>query len=264
MKQPRGRRIFIAIFCLTAFAFTIIQPAKPTVYLIGDSTVKNGAGKGDGGLWGWGNFLPAEFDTTRISISNAALGGRSSRTYLTEGKWQDVFDKLKPGDYVLMQFGHNDSGPLDDTARARGTIKGISDESKEIFNPITKKKEVVHTYGWYLKKFISDIKSRSATAIVCSPIPRNGWKEGKVNRAGGDYGKWAKDVAAEVKVEFIDLNNLIADDYDKEGEAIVVKNYFGPTDHTHTIKAGAELNAKMVAKGISELKGNLKNYLKKN
>lgn len=249
---------------VSVFAFTLIQKPKPTIYLIGDSTVKNGQGRGDGGLWGWGNFLSSGFDTTKISIENAALGGRSSRTYLTEGQWQKVLDKLKPGDYVLMQFGHNDSSPLDDTARARGTIKGISEESKEIYNPIKAKQEVVYTYGWYLRKFINDAKAKSATAIVCSPIPRNSFKNGKVNRSNEDYGKWAKEVAAAEKVEFIDLNKLIADVYDEEGETKVAATYFGKTDHTHTVKEGAELNARMVVKGIAGLKSELKNYLKKN
>jgi len=77
---------------------------RPTLYIIGDSTVKNGTGKGDGGLWGWGNFLDASFDTTRIAVRNYALGGRSSRTFITEGHWEQVRSQLKKGDFVIMQF----------------------------------------------------------------------------------------------------------------------------------------------------------------
>jgi lysophospholipase L1-like esterase len=57
------------------------------------------------------------FDTAKINVVNRARGGRSSRTFLTEGLWDQVMGALKPGDYVIMQFGHNDPGPLDDTAR---------------------------------------------------------------------------------------------------------------------------------------------------
>src|SRR3954453_11350414 len=106
--------LFVAFVALTSF---LLLPQKPTLYIIGDSTVKNGAGTGGGGLWGWGDFIAPYFDTIRISIENDALGGTSSRTFQTAGLWDKVLMKLKPGDYVVMQFGHNDGSPLDDTAR---------------------------------------------------------------------------------------------------------------------------------------------------
>jgi lysophospholipase L1-like esterase len=163
-----------------------------------------------------------------------------------------------------MQFGHNDGGPLDDTARARGTIKGVGDDSKEIFNPITQRQEVVHTYGWYLTKMIRDAKGKGAIPIVCSPIPRNVWTDGKVARANADYGLWAKTTAEKEGVSFIDLNSLIADVYDKEGEVKVGSTYFGTKDHTHTVEAGAKLNAAEVVEGIKTLKSpnSLRQYLK--
>jgi hypothetical protein len=93
---------------------------------------------------------------------------------------------LKPGDFVMMQFGHNGSGPVDDPARARGTLRGTGEETREIDNPITKRHEVVHSYGWYLRRFIADAKARGATPIVCSPIPKKIWKDGKIARSA-DY-----------------------------------------------------------------------------
>ncbi|SFQ68309.1 rhamnogalacturonan acetylesterase [Hymenobacter arizonensis] len=237
---------------------------KPTLFLIGDSTVKNGKGKGDGGLWGWGNFLPASFDTTRIHIENHALGGTSSRTFQTRGLWDAVEARIQPGDFVIMQFGHNDDGPLADTARARGTIKGNGEESQEVYNPILKKQEVVHTYGWYLRKFIADTRAKNATPVVCSPIPRNSWQGGKVTRATNGYTKWAAEAAKQGDAYFIDLNQRVADQYDQDGEALVRSTYFNTTDHTHTIEAGARLNAKAVAKGIrSNKKLKLRGYLRK-
>jgi rhamnogalacturonan acetylesterase len=239
-------------------------PKKPTLYLIGDSTVKNGKGKGDGGLWGWGNYLPASFDTTRIRIENDALGGTSSRTFQTKGLWDAVKAKIQPGDFVIMQFGHNDDGPLADTARARGTFKSNGDETQEIYNPITKKQEVVHSYGWYLRQVIADTKAKGATPIVCSLVPRNGWKDGKVNRATEGYTKWAAEAAKQGGAYFIDLNKLVADKYDREGEAKVGTVYFTSKDHTHTIEAGAQLNAATVAEGIKATKGlALRKYLRK-
>jgi rhamnogalacturonan acetylesterase len=238
------------------------KKVKPTLFIIGDSTVKNGSGKGDGGLWGWGDFMFQRLDTSRITIKNFALGGRSSRTFISEGLWDKVLKLVKPGDFVIMQFGHNDGGAINDNSRARGTIKGTGEETEEIDNILTKKHEIVHSYGWYMKKYISDTKVKGATPIVCSPIPRNDWKEGKVLRASGDYGKWAAESATAVGAFFIDLNELIATQYEKTGEKDVTAKYF-LSEHTHTTREGAILNASIVADGIGSLKKcTLKKFLK--
>jgi rhamnogalacturonan acetylesterase len=240
-------------------SFIIWKKEKPVFYIIGDSTVRNGDGSGKNLQWGWGSFMAGYFDSNKISIRNDAIGGRSSRTFITEGRWDKILATLKKGDYVIMQFGHNDAGPLDDTARARGTIKGIGEESKEIYNPITKKQELVYTYGWYMRKYCKDIKSRRAFAIVCSPIPRNDWKDGKVMRSSESYAKWAREVAEQEGVYFIDLNELVAEKYEKMGADAV--NPFFPVDHTHTNIDGAKLNAAIVIKALKELKpGRLKKF----
>jgi len=252
-------RSLLASLLLVAGTFA---DQRPTLYIIGDSTVKNGKGKGDGSLWGWGSFLGDHFDTSRLAVRNYALGGRSSRTFITEGHWDEVLAQVQKGDYVIMQFGHNDGGPLDDTARARGTIKGTGEESKDIYNPIMKKNETVYTYGWYMRKYVADIKAKGAVAIICSPIPRDMFKDGKVLRASDDYGKWARETAASTGAYFIDLNGLIADEYDRLGPD-KVKEFF-PGDHTHTNEAGARLNAEKVVEGMREVGGlgPLVNYLR--
>ena len=216
------KKIFVALALITAFSsFMLLKKEKPVFYIIGDSTVKNGDGTGKQGLWGWGDFIAPYFDTTKISIRNHAIGGRSSRTFITEGRWDKVLATLKKGDYVIMQFGHNDAGPLDDTARARGTIKGIGNESKDIYNPIMKKQEVVYTYGYYMRKYIRDAKAKGAVAIVCSPIPRNDWKDGKVSRSKESYAGWAQQVAKEEGAYFVDLNDLVATKYEQMGAEAV-------------------------------------------
>lgn len=251
-----------AVFLLSARIAPEKKP-KPTIYLIGDSTVKNGSGKGEGGLWGWGAFLHIQFDTSKVSIRNYALGGRSSRTFISEGLWDKVLAKLKPGDYVFIQFGHNDSSPVNDNSRARGTLKGTGEETEEIDNILTKKHEIVQTYGWYIRKYISDAKAKGAIPVVCSLVPRNMWENGKVIRASEDYGKWAKESAQAEKAYFIDLNEIIAAKYDPLGENEVTAKLF-LTDHTHTNEAGAIMNAQSVAEGIRQLKGcsKLKRFFK--
>ncbi|NTD97562.1 rhamnogalacturonan acetylesterase [Agrobacterium tumefaciens] len=250
----------ISIFC---FSCILMKPKhKPTLFLIGDSTVKNGKGKGDGSLWGWGSFIGDFFNNDNINVENDALGGTSSRTFQTNGLWEPVLAKIKKGDFVMMQFGHNDSSPLDDTARARGTIKGIGIESRNIYNPIKKKQELVYTYGWYMRKFIDDIKAKGATPIICSSIPRNPVKDGKVVLVDDSYATWAQEVAKAEKVDFIPLNQLVKDKY-ATLSAAQVQAYFTEKDHTHTNEAGAKLNAEMVVEGVRALKSNpLKRYLK--
>src|SRR5215212_11581343 len=104
----RQSLFFTLLFLLTVCSsFVLLQKEKPVFYFIGDSTVKNGDGTGKGGLWGWGDFIAGYFDTTKIEIENDALGGRSSRTFITEGRWDKILVNLKKGDYVIMQFGHN-------------------------------------------------------------------------------------------------------------------------------------------------------------
>ena len=227
------------------------NPSLPTLFLVGDSTVRNGHGDGASGQWGWGEPLVDFFDTAKINVVNRAIGGRSSRTYITEGHWDDTLALMKTGDVVLFQFGHNDSGPLDDTARARGTLPGVGDETQEIENPILRRHETVHTYGWYMRKYVADTIAKGATPIVCSPIPRKIWKDGKVVRNAQDYGGWARQVATQQHVSFVDLNEIIARHYDAVGEARVEALFADP--HTHTSRTGAELNAECVVAGLKAL-----------
>jgi len=245
-------KITIAALCfLVCSSFILFQNSKPVFYIIGDSTVRNGDGTGKNQQWGWGSFIANYFDTTKMGVQNHAIGGRSSRTFITEGRWDRILETLKKDDYVIMQFGHNDGGPLDDTSRARGTIKGIGEDSVATYNPIRKVNEVVHSFGWYMRKYIRDTKERGAIAIVCSPIPRNDWKDGKVIRSSESYSKWAEQVAKEEGAYFINLNNDIALKYESMGPE-AVKPFF-PVDHTHTNLDGAKLNAQIVMEGVRKL-----------
>ncbi len=228
------------------------NPQLPTLYIVGDSTVRNGQGDGRNGQWGWGDVIGKYFDPSKINVVNWALGGRSSRTYITEGHWGKVVAALKPGDFVMIQFGHNDGGALDDMSRARGSIKGVGDETQEIDNLLTKKHETVHTYGWYMRKYIADTRAKGATSIVCSLIPRKIWRDGKIVRNSGNYAGWARTVADAEHAPFVDLNNIVADQYDRMGPDAVNPLFGDP--HTHTTRAGAELNAKSVIAGLKSLK----------
>ena len=259
MKNKNVITVLSALLILLS-SFIIFKKEKPVLYIIGDSTVKNGDGTGKNNQMGWGTVITPFFDTSKITVQNHAIGGRSSRTFITEGRWDRILQTLKKGDYVIMQFGHNDAGPLDDTARARGTIRGIGDDSTEIWNPIRKIKEVVHTYGWYMRKYIRETKAKGATPIVCSLVPRNNWKDSKATRSSDSWALWAKQVAEAEGAHFIDLNELVAAKYDKMGEA-AVKAFF-QADNTHTNNDGAKLNAATVAYELKSINpGKIKKYM---
>jgi len=245
IKLTAGKQLLILAGLFIALAAFKLQE-KPTLYIIGDSTVRNSNQE----QWGWGTPIANYFDTTKISISNQAMAGRSTRTFIKEGRWDKVISSIKKGDFLFMQFGHNE-GSKPDTSRAgyRGVLKGLSNDSVELtWKDGTK--EVVHSYGWYLKKFISEAKAKGATVVVMSMIPRNEFKDGKVIRASDSYGGWAKQAAEAAGAYFVDLNAITADKYDKMGPD-EVKKYF-PGDHTHTNALGADVNAQSVVEGIRQ------------
>jgi lysophospholipase L1-like esterase len=246
----RGLALAVVLGALAAAAPAADPaPGRPTLFIVGDSTVKNRTR----GQQGWGEPLAAHFDPAKIAVVNRALGGRSSRTFLTEGLWGKVAADLRPGDFVLMQFGHNDGGPLD-SGRARASLKGTGEQTREVVLEATGQKEVVHTYGWYIRKYVADAKAKGATPIVLSPVPRNIWKDGKIVRAANDYGRWAAEAAQAGGALFIDLNDLVAKRYEAAGPEKVKSDYFS-TDHTHTSPAGAELTAAVLAEAIRGLDG---------
>src|SRR5260370_13041253 len=229
-----------------------LNPQLPTLFVIGDSTASNSDHRG------WGDPLADYFDLTKINVGNRARGGRSSRTFVTEGLWESVRNELKPGDFVLIQFGHNDRGPPD-KEKARGSLAGTGEESQEFTMP-NGNQEVVHTFGWYMRKFITETKVKGATPIVFSLTVRNIWKDGKVERGPGHFGEWSAEVAKETAVTFVDLTAAIADEYEKMGQEKVSALF--PQDHTHTSAAGADLNASLVVAGIKGIPNcPLVNYL---
>jgi lysophospholipase L1-like esterase len=235
------------------------NPKLPSLFLIGDSTVRNGQGRGDGGQWGWGDELATLFDTGKINVVNRAVGGTTSRTFYRD-LWPRVLAMIKPGDFVIMQFGTNggvvNEAVLSPSARSRGEIHGIGDETQAITNIVTKKFEVVHSFGWYEKQMIADARAKGATPMIASLIPRNSWKNGKAARPGADSAAvWARDAANSVNAPFIDLYEIIARQYDKLGQE-KVNALFVAGAGPHTSLAGARTNAVCLVAGIKALKDN--------
>jgi lysophospholipase L1-like esterase len=252
-----GNIVLILVFCAIAAAQSTrpaatqpgvkITAGLPTIYLAGDSTAQ----VGDPLHTGWGKTFATYIDPRKANWVNAARGGRSSRTFITEGLWDQIVASLKPGDFVFIQFGHNDAGAVNDASRARGSLPGLGDETQEIDNLVTKKHEVVHTYGWYMKKMVEDTKAKGATPILVSITVRDIWTNGRVERANGQFSAWTRQIAVAEHVAFIDLTNMAADRYEQMGQA-AVKPLF-PADSTHTSPDGAALNAQLILSGVKAL-----------
>ena len=159
----------------------------------------------------------------------------------------------------MIQFGHNDFGPIN-RSPFRAEIPGNTDETENYFMPNTRKYQVIYTYGWYLRKFIDDVREKGGTPILLSVTPRNIWADGKIERRDDFYGIWLRDVVRQTGVDFIDMHNISADFFDSIGPD-AAKAYY-KNDHTHTSRLGAERNAKSFAEGLRKLGHPLAKYLK--
>jgi lysophospholipase L1-like esterase len=226
-----------------------LDPKLPTLFLVGDSTVKSG---GQNGAIGWGERIAPFFDTRRINVVNSAIGGRSSRTFYTEGRWDKVLTQLKRGDFVIVQFGHNDGGRIGDPAmKNRASAPGTGPETVEDTRP-DGSREQVHSFGWYMATYVADAKAKGATVILASPIPhRDKWQEG---RDFANFAQWDREVAQANGALFMDLTMIVADAYRQVGAARVDAFFSDARTHTNTI--GADFNAARVVDGLKALAGN--------
>lgn len=240
----------IAFLVITGFAF--LEPErKPVIFLVGDSTMANKPLE-ENPERGWGQWLP-QYLTDQVEVQNHAVNGRSTKSFINEHRWDTVMSRLKAGDYVMIQFGHNDS-KIDDSNRSAPA----------------------HTlYRENLLRFISDVRSRGALPVLITPVMRRKFDgQGKFVDQHGDYPGVVKEVGELTKTPVIDLH--------KSSEALIVKegvegskrlflnippnhfkNYKGKEeDNTHFSEYGASSMAALVCQGIRDLNLPIAQYLK--
>lgn len=238
---------FTSICVLMSFVW---QNSKTVVYLIGDSTIATKEIKAYPET-GWGMPFQYFFDST-VVVENHAKNGRSTRTFISENRWQPIEEKLKKGDYVFIQFGHND-------------------ESKEKTDRYTSPED----YKKNLNKFISETKGKGATPVLLTPVSRRKFVEGMQQETHVIYSNLVKEVALTQKVAFIDLDALSRDYYQSMGEenskllflqleAGEHPNYpEGKFDNTHFSELGARKIAQLVLAEVKRLDLPLTNHIYK-
>jgi lysophospholipase L1-like esterase len=245
-------RIIAALTLLLLLCPFALAKEPVTVFLAGDSTMaaKRAEKRPE---TGWGEFLQQHFDEGKVRIDNHAQNGRSTRTFLSENRWQAILDKLRAGDYVFIQFGHNDS-------------------SKEKLDRYTPPED----YRANLLRFVSEVRARKATPVLLTPVMRRRFdKDGRIQDSHGVYPEIVRRVAAEQQVTLIDMH--------RKSEKVLVRygveeskklflqlaagahaNYpQGVNDNTHFSPVGAEIMAGLAVEGIRERKLGLAKFLKK-
>jgi lysophospholipase L1-like esterase len=256
-SSPIGHPIFrrlVACLALALSGTALAASDPPQLFVAGDSTASSYEANPKS-QQGWGAVLQPLFDERKLRVVNVARGGRSSRTFITEGHWDRMLDRVRAGDFVIIQFGHNDAGAINAEPpgstrplRARGTLPGIGPESEGIDNVLTSRHETVYTFGGYLRKMIADVRAKSATPILMSLTKTNHFKDGRVECPAAGYRLWDFQVAQAEKVAFVDLTRLIADRYQREGPEVVKTHFIDDTVHTN--ETGATANARDVVSAL--------------
>lgn len=232
-----------ALVCLLFLSFSMPGKKKIKVYMIGDSTMCNYEAK-RAPLTGWGMPFAVFFDST-VTIDNRARGGRSTRTFISENRWQPVADSLEEGDYVLIQFGHNDEAK--------------EEKYKDRYTPVP-------DYKTNLTRFVTETRARKAIPVLITPVTRMRFdKEGKAQETHTEYSAAVYEVGNALQVPVIDLDKKSREllqqwGPDKSrllfmqlepGENPVYPE--GQKDNTHFNELGARIMAQIVLKEIQSL-----------
>lgn len=241
-----GSLLVAAALIIGLMAFTPTE--KPVVYLVGDSTMSDKRISSYPET-GWGMPFPYYLND-KIEVENHARNGRSTRTFVEEGRWDTIKETLKEGDFVLVQFGHNDEVP-----------------TKSRYTP-------PEQYQAFLRQYVSETRAHGAHPILLTPITRRQFNDqGIVKETHEQYSALMREVAEDENVPLIDMDRksqAMLTDIGEEKSALLFlqlepgqnPNYpEGITDNTHFNETGARMMAELVLQGLQELDHELATYI---
>ena len=256
----------ILCFVLCTFSLCTLTAAPRRVHTIGDSTMSDYKPAATPKR-GWGMYLQAFFNTDSVEVNNRGKSGASTRTfYETANLWPSVKSQMHTGDYLIIQFAHNDEkckgeDVFVENARLRAEGKDTLTDMRGT-EPNT-------TYKDFLRLFINEARGMGVTPVLMSPICRAYFgKDGKINDAGRhnlkgqrddvqctkdkDYVRCMREVAEEMNVPFLDMTTLSRELYEEQGKVYCMANYFNCGDKTHTSAAGGMAVASLAYQLISQ------------
>jgi lysophospholipase L1-like esterase len=237
----------VAVIMIAAPFFSAQIRSAPRVHLAGDSTMADKPTEPPNPEHGWGQLLPKFFKEPAMIVNHAA-NGRSTRSFITEGRWQKLVDALRPGDWVIIQFAHNDEKIF---PNARGEFQNN------------------------LRRFVADVRAKQANPILATPCVRRSFDEaGKLVDTHGDYPEAVRAVAAETKVPFLEMTRLSMELEERHGPegskhlhlwigaGVYQRQLEGYQDNTHYSAYGAECVAALAVQEIIRLQLPLADWLR--
>ncbi|KAL5333519.1 SGNH hydrolase-type esterase domain-containing protein [Aspergillus crustosus] len=219
-----------------AFSLSLLPYAlAQTVYLAGDSTMARTT-------VGWGEYVG---DSLTLPVSNQAIGGRSARSFTREGRFQAIADVLESGDWVVIEFGHNDGGSLS-TDNGRTDCPGSGSETCEVvYDGVA---ETVLTFPAYIQNAAELFLEKGANVLISSQTPNNPWEGGSFSYTPNRFVEYARLAAERAGVEYVDHGAYTASIFEQLGLDVV--NAFYPNDHTHTSPEGSSVVADAFLKAV--------------
>ena len=232
------------IFLLLALVLMLVpmEAAKRKVHTIGDSTMSSYQPAATPKR-GWGMYLQVFFNPDSVEVNNRGKSGASTRTfYETENLWPSVKKQMHAGDYLIIQFAHNDEKCKGEDVYVENAR--LRSEGKDTLTDM-RGTEPNTTYKAYLRKFINEAREMGVTPILMSPICRAYFKDGKINGEGRhvlsaekDYVRCMREVAEEMNVPFLDMTAASCAFYESRGKEFCMEHYFNCGDKTHTSAQG--------------------------
>ncbi len=219
------------------------------LWITGDSTTSNQAK--DESLVSWGEVFDHWFDPEKITVKDAAISGCSIRDYVNQGHWAKLMSEVQKGDVILTCHGHLERAPLTKEVRgSRGSLVGDDDRFVVVYDPDYKREEMIYTFGWYVRKFISASQANGGDLIMLSPPPRAIWENGRIRRGQSlTYMNLTEKIAFEKGAKFLDIGKSVADAFNQLGMEAVAE-FFGH-DNLHTNNQGAEFIADAIFHALS-------------